>query len=173
MKLTKINIITVLAAALLVAGVIIAGCTQDTGSDSNSVTNSQQALPASTGNSPSSDNGGSQSGSNTGNGPTSGNVGSQTGSYAGNTSNWSHQYAGQSFLTNDTLLSAAATQLGVSEQDLKNALTPTSGERLNITVAAQQLGVTPQQLRTALGFSAPGGYHGNRTSTTATSESGQ
>ena len=139
MKLTKINIITVLAAALLVAGVIIAGCTQDTGSDSNSVTNSQQALPASTGNSPSSDNVGSQSGSNTGNSPTSGNVGSQTGSYAGNTSNWSHQYRRAEFpYKRFTLPQRSSHPLGVSEQDLKNALIPTSGERLNITVAAQQ-----------------------------------
>ena len=160
MKPAQISIIAVLAAALLVAGVIIAGCTQDTGSGSGSA-----------GNSPSSDNSGSQSGSSTGNSPTPGNVGSQPGSYAGNTSNWSRQYSGQSFLTNDTLISAAADKLGVSEQDLKSALTPTNG-RPNFTAAAQQLGVTQQQLRDALGFTA-GGSHGSRSNATATPGSGQ
>jgi len=155
MKPGKIKIIVVLAAALLVAGVLIAGCTQDTGSSSGSAANSQQGSPAGTGTSPSSGNGGS-SGS----------------SYAAHTGNGSRQYAGQGFLTNDTMLSAAATQLGVSEQDLKNALTPANGTRVNLTSAAQQLGVTPQQLRSALGFPA-GGYHGNRTAAMATPGSGQ
>jgi hypothetical protein len=155
MKSGKINIIVVLAAALLVAGVLIAGCTQGTGSSSGSAGNSQQVSPAGTGNSPSSGNGGS---------PAS--------SYAANTGNGSRQYPGQSFLTNETILSAAATQLGVSEQDLKSALTPTGGIRMNLTSAAQQLNVTPQQLRSALGFPA-GGYHGNHTVAMATPGTGQ
>lgn len=171
MKPAQISIIAILAAALLVAGVIIAGCTQDTGSGSGPAGNSQQASPASTGTSSSLDNSGSQSGSSTGNSPAPGNVGSQTGTYAGNTSNGSRQYSGQNFLTNDTLLSAAADKLGVSEQDLKSALTPTNG-RPNFTAAAQQLGVTQQQLRDALGFTA-GGSHGSRSNATATPGSGQ
>ena len=136
---------------------------------------SQQVSPTDTGTGSTSDNGGSQTGSASGTStgshdPSSGNGGSHSGSYSGNTS---RQYQGQGFLTNDTLLNAAATQLGVSEQDLKTALTPANGTRLNITDAAQQLGVTPQQLRSALGFGANGGYHGNRTAATATTGSGQ
>ncbi|MFZ1897565.1 hypothetical protein [Methanoregula sp.] len=155
MKPGKINIIVVLASVLLVAGVLISGCTQGTGSGSGSAGNSQQVSPAGTGNSPSSGNGGSPGSS-----------------YAGNMGNGSRQYAGQRFLTNTTLLTAAAAQLGVSEQDLQNALTPQSGQRMNLTSAAAQLGVTPQQLQAALGFPA-GGYHGNHTAAMATAGSGQ
>src|SRR5208337_4513353 len=118
MKPGKIKIIVVLAAALLVAGVLIAGCTQDTGSSSGSAANSQQVSPASSGTSPSSGTGGSPGSS-----------------YAAHTGNGSRQYSGQSFLTNETMLSAAATQLNVTEQDLKNALTPASGTRMNLTSA--------------------------------------
>ena len=164
MKLSKSSIILVFAAAILVAGVVIAGCTQASDSGSGSSGTSQQVLPT--------DTGAGQQSSPTGMGanPSSGNGGSYSGSYSGNTS---RQYQGQGFLTNDTLLNAAAAQLGVSEQDLKTALTPANGARLNITDAAQQLGVTPQQLRAALGFGANGGYHGNRTAAAATSGSGQ
>ena len=75
MKPGKIKIIVVLAAALLVAGVLIAGCTQDTGSSSGSAANSQQGSPAGTGTSPSSGNGGSPGSS-----------------YAAHTGNGSRQY---------------------------------------------------------------------------------
>ncbi len=86
----------------------------------------------------------------------SGQQASPTATYAGNASYGGHQFSGQRFLTNTTLLNAAAAQLGVSEQDLQNALTPQSGQRMNLTSAAAQLGVTPQQLQAAL-FPA-GGY---------------
>jgi hypothetical protein len=169
MKLSKNSIILVFAAAILVAGVVIAGCTQASDSGPASSGTSQQVSPTDTGTGSPSDNGGSQTGSasgtSTGANPSSGNGGSYSGSYSGNTS---RQYQGQGFLTNDTLMNAAATQLGVSEQDLKTALTPANGTRLNLTDAAQQLGVTPQQLRSALGFGAYGGYHGNRTTAPAT-----
>ncbi len=174
MKLSKNSIILVFAAAILVAGVVIAGCTQASDSGSASSGTSQLVSPTDTGNGSPSGNGGSQTGSASGTGtganPSSGNGESYSGSYAGNTS---RQYLGQGFLTNDTLLNAAAAQLDVSEQDLKSALTPTSGTRMNLTSAAQQLGVTPQQLRSALGLGATGGYHGNRTAVAATSGSGQ
>ena len=174
MKLSKSSIMFVFAAAILIAGVVIAGCTQASDSGSASSGTSRQVSPTDTGTGAPSDNGGSQTGSSsgtsTGANPSSGNSRSYNGSYSGNAS---RQYQGQGFLTNDTLLNTAATQLGVSEQDLKTALTPSNGTRLNITDAAQQLGVTPQQLRSALGFGANGGYHGNRTAATATTVSNQ
>ena len=67
MKPGKINIIVVLASVRLVAGVLISGCTQGTGSGSGSAGNSQQVSPAGTGNSPSSGNGGSPGSSYAGN----------------------------------------------------------------------------------------------------------
>ncbi len=145
---------TILAMVMVLAGVLIAGCTQDNGSSSAS--GSQQASPAGTGNSQS-----------------SGNSGSPSGTYNGNGTYGNHQYSMmQNLLSNTTLLNAAAGQLGVSEQDLQNALTPVNGTRMNFTAAAQQLNVTPQQLRTALGFPA-GGYRGNRTMPMMTLASGQ
>ena len=75
----------------------------------------------------------------------------------------SHQYTGPSFLTNTTLLTAAAQTLGVSESDLATALTPTPGAHINLTTAAAQLSaasgttITADHLRAALGFPA-GGY---------------
>jgi len=47
-------------------------------------------------------------------------------------------------------LTAAAGKLGVSEQDLENALNTTFQGRVNLTGTAQQLGVTTQQLADAL-----------------------
>jgi hypothetical protein len=85
------------------------------------------------------------------------------------------QYHGQSFLTNTTLLTAAAQTLGVSESDLATALTPTAGAHMNLTTAAAQLSaeygttITAAQLRTALGFPAGGYMHrGNGTSYSGT-----
>jgi len=150
MKPFTTSIIMLLAVTLVLAGVLIAGCTQSNGT-SAATANNQQATPASTGFAPSSGNGGS---------------------HAGNASYANHQYSGQRFLTNTTLLNAAAAQLGVSEQALQNALTPQSGQRMNLTSAAAQLGVTPQQLQAALGFPARG-YHGNRTAPMMTQTSGQ
>ena len=118
MKLTKATIISLLAMSFVLAGVLIAGCTQD----------NSNAAPAA--NSPSSANGGSPSGM-----------------YGGNANYGNHPNFMQNVLSNTTLLNAASSQLGVSEQDLQNALTPANGGRMNLTAAAQQLNVTPQQLR--------------------------
>ena len=157
MKPFTVSIIKLLAAVLVLAGVLVAGCTQDSGSTTSAAANSQQAVPAGTGSGPSSDNGGSNGGS-----------------YAGNGSYGNHQFGGSpNFLTNDTLMSAAAAQLGVSEQALQNALTPQSGQRINFTVAANQLNVTPAQLRAALGFQAGTFHHGNQTMAMMTPASGQ
>ena len=139
MKPFTTSIIMLLSVTLVLAGVLVAGCTQSNGTPA-AATNSQQASPA--------------------------------GTYAGNASYGGHQSSEQGFLSNTTLLNAAAAQLGVSEQDLQNALTPTSGQRMNLTDSAAQLGVTPDQLRSALGFPA-GGYHGNHTMPMMTPTSGQ
>jgi hypothetical protein len=124
MKSFTASIIMLLAVTLVLAGVLVAGCTQSSNTAAPA-SNNQQATPA--------------------------------GTYSGNASYGNHQYFGQRFLTNTTLLNAAAAQLGVSEQALQSALTPQSGQRMNLTSAAAQLGVTPQQLQAALGFPA-GGY---------------
>jgi hypothetical protein len=150
MKSFTTSIIMLLAVTLVLAGVLVAGCTQSNDTSAASA-NSQQAASAGTGSSPSSGNGGS---------------------YAGNGSYGGHQFSGQGFLSNTTLLNAAAAQLGVSEQDLQNALTPASGQRINFTDAANQLGVTPDQLRSALGFPAGGFRHGNQTMAMMTPASG-
>jgi len=144
MKLTKVTLITVLAVSLVLAGVLIAGCTQDNSSVSGSA----------------------------GNSPSSGNGGYSGGMFNGNAGYGNYQNFTQNLLTNVTLLNSAASQLGVSEQDLQSALTPANGARLNFTAAAEQLNITPQQLRTALGFPS-GGSHWNHTAATATPGSGQ
>jgi len=90
-----------------------------------------------------------------------------------------HPYSGQGFLTNTTLLTAAAQTLGVSESDLASALTPTAGAHMNLTTAAAQLSatsgttITAAQLRAALGFPAGGFMHrGNGTAYNQTAYSG-
>jgi hypothetical protein len=49
-------------------------------------------------------------------------------------------------------LAAAATKLGVTEQQLTDALGSDSQQRMDFTVAASKLGVTEEALREALGF---------------------
>lgn len=170
-KSIKNTFVILIISTLLIAGVIIAGCTQDNGSSSGPAGNSQQASPGSTVNSPSSDNGGSPGGSNTGTSASPGDRGSPGSGHSWNASGsgGNPQYHGQNFLTNVTLLTSAADKLGVSEQDLQNALTMTSNAtsgRPNLTAAAQQLGITQQQLTDALGFPAGGfGMRGGRNAT--------
>ena len=103
----KIRIIAILAATILVAGLITAGCTQDAGSPgSNPSGDSQQYSGTSGDNSSPFANGGYH--------------GSNPGGAGGN-----RQFRGQNPLSNETMLIAAAGKLGVSEQDLKNALNST------------------------------------------------
>jgi len=157
MKPFTVSIIMLLAAVLVLAGVLVAGCTQNSGSTPAAAANSPPSASAGTGSSPSSGNGGSYGGS-----------------YAGNGSYGNHQFGGSpNFLTNETLLSAAAAQLGVSEDALKTALTPQNGQRINFTDAANQLNVTPAQLRAALGFQAGTFRHGNQSMAMMTPASGQ
>jgi hypothetical protein len=142
--MNKTRIIAILAAAILVAGIFIAGCTQDAGPTGTGIPGDSQQYSPDTG-SPSV-NGGSYGG------------------YTGNASSpgGNRQFRGQNFLSNETLLSAAAGKLGVSEDDLKNALTGTTNstsDRPDFTAAAQQLGVTRQQFMDAFGSSA-GGFRG-------------
>ena len=136
----KISTIALLAAVLLVAGILTAGCTQDAGSSPGPAGNSQQVAPASGDTNPPAVPAGNANG-NYGNG---------------------RQFGGQNFLTNQTLLNDAAGKLGISEQDLQNALTSTANTttgRPNLNAAAQNLGITQQQLMDALGFPA-GGFQG-------------
>ena len=170
-KSIKNTIVVLIVSTLLIAGVIIAGCTQDTGNNSGSAGNSQQASPISTGDNPSPDNGGSPRGSNSMNSPPPVNDESSNGMHSWNASDpgGSQQFRGQNFLTNVTMLTAAADKLGISEQDLQNALNITSNAtsgRPYFTAAAQQLGITQQQLTDALGFPAGDpGMRGGRNAT--------
>ena len=142
------SIIALAAAAIFVAGIMTAGCIQDTGSSSPAT--SDQG-PAGAGNTPPAGDG---MGSGNAYGTPYGN-----GSYAGHSgAGGNHTFRGQGFASNTTLLNAAAAKLGVSTTDLQAALNGTPGSRPNLTDAAQQLGVTPQQLMDALGFPA-GGFH--------------
>ena len=169
----KNTMVVLVISAVLIAGVIVAGCTQDTGSSPGPAGNSQQASLSGTGNNPSPDNGGSADNSNAVNSPAPGDTGSSSGGHSWNASGYggNQQSRGQGFLTNVTLLTAAADKLGISEQDLQNALTMTSNAtsgRPNITAAAQQLGITQQQLTDALGFPAGGrGMRGGQNATAA------
>ena len=59
------------------------------------------------------------------------------------------RYTGPRFQPNITI---AAEKLGVTTQQLENALNTSFQGSMNLTSAAQQLGVTTQQLADALGF---------------------
>ena len=85
----KTSIIALLAAAILAAAIITAGCTQETGSSSTPATTSQQYSPRSGDNSPPGD----------------------TAGYRNSSAGGSRQFSGQNFLTNQTLLTAAADKL--------------------------------------------------------------
>lgn len=134
----KNSIIAILTAAILIAGIFTAGCTQTAGSGASSTATNQQSSSAN--------------------------------SQQYTPSSGSRQFSGQSFLTNETLLAAAAGKLGVAEQDLKNALNNTKNAtsgRPDFAAAAQQLGMTSQQLTDALGMHfntsvhRQGGYNGS------------
>ena len=139
--------IILIVSALLIAGVIVAGCTQNNGSASSQPSGDQasqvttHSVPAGDANQQTLSNGRASSGS-------------------------SRQYPGGNFLSNATRITAAAATLGVSEQDLKSALNISMTGRQNFTAAAQQLGVTQDQLTAALGISSGGqGFRGNRNAT--------
>ncbi|WP_321507800.1 hypothetical protein [uncultured Methanoregula sp.] len=145
----KNTIIVLLAAAIIVAGIFTAGCTQDASSGSTSAGNSQHYSTSGGDNRTSAAADGSWNSGSNGN----------------------RQFSGQSYLTNETLLAAAAGKLGVSEQDIKNALDSTKNAtsgRPDLSAAAQKIGVTPQQLTDALGIRTggrirSGGYNANQT----------
>jgi hypothetical protein len=146
-KSIKNTIALLIVSTLLVAGVMVAGCTQNNGSAA-SQSSGDQAAPALT--SP----------------VAAGDTGQQTPSYGAAPAGSSRQHPGGNFLSNTTRLTAAAATLGVSEQDLRNALNSSTTGRQNLTVAAQQLGVTSDQLAAALGIPAGGqGMRGGRNAT--------
>jgi hypothetical protein len=160
----KNHIIALLAAAILIAGIFVAGCTQDSGSSASPAGNSQQVTQSSTE-------------SQTGTADSRSNSNRADGGQQYAHVNGDHQSGGQNFLTNETLVAAAAGKLGVSEQDLKNTLTSTTNAtsgRPDLSAAAQQLGITEQQLTDALGFpTGAGGFRGSRGDTTASPASVQ
>jgi hypothetical protein len=143
----KTYLITLVISLVFAVGIITAGCVQNADN-----TQSQQ-----TGNTAPSVQGTEQTGTPAG----------QAGSYSG-------QYHNRT-MGNGTHpqldLASAATKLGVTEQQLSDALgigNATQGQHWNLTDVAQNLGVTPQQLRDALGIPAggrarSGGYNATQT----------
>jgi len=145
----KWGCIGILAATFLVLAIVVAGCVQDSASNSE-----QQATVS------------SPPGGSGNNAPEGAAPGAPAGSVQQGTGisppggNSPHQHSGGSFLTNETRLAAAAQTLQVSESDLKNALTAPAQGRVNLTTAAEQLGVTQDQLTAALGMHAGGQVNG-------------
>jgi ABC-type phosphate/phosphonate transport system substrate-binding protein len=122
----------IMTSAIIVA-ILVTGCVQNSGSATNySIGN--QASPMGTTS--------AISGQTSGQMP---NAGTPPAGLPG-------QYQRQRTLPNSTVLNQAAEKLGVTEQQLENALNSSTGVRQNLTVAAQQLDVTPQQLADALGI---------------------
>jgi len=133
----KTELLALVISLVLVAGLMAAGCVSGSG-------NTQQ--PAS-----GAENNGqpvNQPAGNAGGGPP-------------------QQFRGSGFLSNETRISEAAAELGVSEDALREALNSTAGGRPNLTAAADQLGVTPQQLMDALGIPAGGYPHRTGSGTTS------
>jgi hypothetical protein len=151
-SLKNCGCIGIVATALLIMSLLVAGCTQSSPDNSGQAT----ALPT-----PSGDSGTSSPSQGAGSAGPAGTVPDGSGvSPAGTTSGAPH--TGGNFLTNETRLAAAAQTLGVSEDDLKSALTPPAQGRVNFTTAASQLGVTTDQLTSALGIPAGGFGNGTR-----------
>jgi|WetSurMetagenome_2_1015567.scaffolds.fasta_scaffold308918_2 hypothetical protein len=88
-----------------------------------------------------------------------------------NASGSARQFRDTGMLSNVTVLAAAADKLGVSEQELQDALESTKNAtsgRPDLNAAAQKIGVTREDLTDALGFPAGGerfrgdGYNATR-----------
>ena len=150
----KNTIALLFVSALLVAGVMVAGCTQNDG-NAASQSSGGQTTPALT--SP----------------VTNGDTGQQTQSQGAAPAGSPRQHqGGTNFLSNTTRLAAAAATLGVSEQDLQSALNSSANGRPNFTAAAQKLGVTSDQLTAALGIPTGGpGMRGGRNAPAAPASS--
>lgn len=136
----NIGFIVILTLLVLVPGVFIAGCVQDSGS-------SQSATAATT----------DSAVQETSQPHASAGIGSGTGTQdAGQHRNWTGNGTANATRPQIDLTSAAA-KLGVSEQQLSDALgtgNTTGGSRWNLTQAAQTLGVSEDQLRSALNITA-------------------
>jgi hypothetical protein len=143
----KTYLIVLITSLVLVMGIITAGCVQS--ADNTQDQQSKITAPSVQG---------------TG----------QPGTPAGQAGSYSGQYHNRA-MGNGTRpqmdLASAAKKLGVTEQQLSDALgfgNTTAGQHGNITDAAQNLGVTEQQIRDALGIPAGGrarsdGYNATRT----------
>jgi hypothetical protein len=133
----KTCLIVLIISLALIAGSISAGCVQT--ADNNQGQQNGNTIPAVQGT--------EQQGTPPG----------QAGTYSGQNHNRSMSNGTHPQLD----LASAASKLGVTEQQLSDALgmvNSTQGHRWNLTIAAQNLGVTEQQMRDALGVPA-----GNRT----------
>lgn len=164
----KQNALFILIASLvLVAGLVAAGCTQGSGTDTsqaaaagNPAAGSDTAAQA-----PAQAPGGGSASVATAPSGNGGQGAGQSGSYPGAGSG-QYQGRGQGGFLNESRLSAAATKLGVSEDALKTALNITAtgmNGRPDFSAAAQQLGITQQQLTDALGFPSGVTLGGNHT----------
>ena len=143
----------VIASLVLIAGLVTAGCTQ-AGSTGTSASSAAPATGSVDGNGNVAAGPGSSGGQN----------GGTPGGYTGGNSGRQDRGAGQGFM-NESLISATATKLGVSEDTLKAALNSTANSttgRPDFAAAAQQLGITQQQLTDAFGFPAAGFGNGTR-----------
>lgn len=161
--LKKWSSISILASVLLVVSLLVAGCVQDT--TGNSGQPAAISSPA--------DASGTSVPVQTPADVAAGDAARQrmgTSPYGGNST---RPHAGGNFLTNETRLAAASQALGVSENDLKNALTPPAQGRVNLTTAAAQLGVTPDQLSAALGIPSGGPRNGTWQQGTRNTTNGQ
>jgi len=172
----------IIASLVLVAGLVVAGCTQGSGTDTSqeAAAGNPAAASENAAQAPAQAPGGGSASVATVPSGNSGLSTGQSGSYPGAGSG-QYQGRGQGGFLNESRLSAAATKLGVSEDALKTALnitaTGTNG-RPDFSSAALQLGITQQQLTDALGFpsgATPGGNHtrGNWTGTPGQGPGGQ
>ena len=143
----KTYIITLVISLVFAVGIITAGCVQ--GADNSQGQQSGNTAPSVQGT-------------------------EQPGTLPGQAGSYSGQYHNRT-MSNGTRprldLASAATKLGVTEQQLSDALgigNTTTGQHRNLTDAAHNLGVTEQQIRDALGIPVGipgriGGYNATQT----------
>jgi len=136
-------------SAIAIAAILVAGCVQGTAGSPDQNAGSQVSSPAQ----PSPGTTGSQDQN-----AVAGTTGSSPAHVSGAPGAASQRRTGgQGFASNATRIAAAADKLGVTAQQLTDAMSTvnaTTGRNANFIDAAQKLGVTEQQLRDAFGFSA-------------------
>jgi len=134
----------IIASIVLIAGLVVAGCTQSSDTGASKSTGTAASGGGSAAN--------NQQNAGPGQEPVSG--GQSRGQ-------------GQGGFMNETRISETAAKLGVSADTLKEALDSTTNStsgRPDMNAAAQKLGITQQQLADAFGFNEAGGgaFNGTR-----------